>query len=167
MTKEVINIGSIIEKKLKALDRTPSWFAKMLSCDGSTVYRIFKKQTIDASELLRISLILKTNFFEYYTNRFMILSKDHHHSCEISATMSKEVIHIGSIIEKELKSLARTPTWFAKKLSRDPSTIFRLFKKESIDTSELLRISLILKTNFLEYYTNKFNHFVASSATLL
>ena len=81
--------------------------------------------------------------------------------------MTKEVIHIGSIIKKELKTQERSVTWFANKLSCDRSTIHRLFKKQSIDTSELCRISLILKTNFFECYYSQFDGFVATSATLL
>ena len=82
--------------------------------------------------------------------------------------MTKEVIHIGSLIEKELKTQERTVSWFAKKLSCDRSTIYRgIFQKQSIEASELFRISLILKTNFFEYYSSQYNNSAATFATLL
>ena len=62
----MIHIGNIIEKELHKQERTVTWLAKNLCCDRTNVYKIFKKQSIDTELLLRISLVMNVNFFEYY-----------------------------------------------------------------------------------------------------
>jgi len=64
------------------------------------------------------------------------------------------MIHIGKEIEKELREQERTVSWFAKKLCCDRSNIYKIFKKESIDTSLLQKISEILNRNFFSLYTS-------------
>ena len=54
------------------------------------------------------------------------------------------MIHIGELIEKELHRQERSVTWFANKLYCDRSNVYSIFKRQSIDTDLLLRISLIL-----------------------
>ena len=55
---------------------------------------------------------------------------------------------IGALIKEELIAQERTITWFAHKLYIDRSNVYRLFKKNSIDTDLLMRISLILEKDF-------------------
>ncbi len=56
---------------------------------------------------------------------------------------------IGSVIREELEHQERSVTWFARKLSCDRSNVYRIFQKHSIDTTLLMRISVILKRNFV------------------
>lgn len=56
--------------------------------------------------------------------------------------------HIGQSIKTELERQERGVSWFARKLACDRSNIYRLFKKESIDTFLLQRISHILQHDF-------------------
>lgn len=65
------------------------------------------------------------------------------------------MIHIGKIIECELKRQERTVSWFARKLYCDRSNVYDIFKRRSIDTELLLRISLILNYNFFALYDNE------------
>ena len=65
-----IHIGSLIKAELAKQERTISWFARKLYCDRSNVYDIFKRKSIDTELLLRISLILKRNFFLLYIDEF-------------------------------------------------------------------------------------------------
>ncbi|MBR2193656.1 MAG: XRE family transcriptional regulator [Bacteroidaceae bacterium] len=44
--------------------------AKELSCNRTKVYRIYEKSSIDISLLMRISTILKFNFFELFAQEF-------------------------------------------------------------------------------------------------
>ena len=61
-------------------------------------------------------------------------------------------IHIGKIIRKTLREQGRSVKWFAGQLPCDRTTAYKLFKKESIDTALLQRISEILNDNLFEYY---------------
>lgn len=56
--------------------------------------------------------------------------------------------HIGQLIEKELRHQERSVTWFAKQLCCERTNVYSIFKRETIDTHLLYRISLILKKNF-------------------
>lgn len=66
ITHVMIHIGKLIEKELRRQERSVSWFARKLYCDRSNVYDIFRRENIDADLLLRISMILNHNFFQYY-----------------------------------------------------------------------------------------------------
>lgn len=65
-------------------------------------------------------------------------------------------IHIGKLIENELKRQERTPTWLASKLYCCRTNIYKIFQKKSIDSDTLYRISIVLNHNFFEYYNNEF-----------
>lgn len=65
-----MHIGSLIEKELRKQERSVTWFARKLNCNRQNVYDIFKRSNIDAELLLRISLILRFNFFSYYYKEY-------------------------------------------------------------------------------------------------
>lgn len=62
----MIHIGSVIEKELRRQGQTATWFARELYCNRQNVYNIFKRKSIDTDLLMRISLVLHCNFFEYF-----------------------------------------------------------------------------------------------------
>lgn len=64
----MVHIGHLIEEELRKQERSVTWFANKLYCDRTNVYKIFKKQSIDTELLLRISNILKHNFFQHYNS---------------------------------------------------------------------------------------------------
>ncbi|MBR5455913.1 MAG: XRE family transcriptional regulator [Bacteroidaceae bacterium] len=64
----MIHIGSIIKKRFDEQGESVSWFAKQLCCDRTNVYSIFKRESIDTALLVKISTILKHDFFKYYSN---------------------------------------------------------------------------------------------------
>lgn len=66
------------------------------------------------------------------------------------------MIHIGQLIEAELHRQERSVTWFANKLYCDRTNVYSIFKRKSIDTELLLRISYILNHNFFSYYFSEF-----------
>lgn len=68
------------------------------------------------------------------------------------------MIHIGQIIEKVIHNQERSITWFSKKLYCDRTNVYSIFKRQSIDTELLLRISKILNHNFFDYYTEEFTN---------
>ena len=62
------------------------------------------------------------------------------------------MVHIGKLIEEELRRQERSVTWFADKLCCDRTNVYSIFKRQSIDTVLLLRISLVLHRNFFSVY---------------
>lgn len=65
---ESINIGKIICNELKNQGRTVTWFAKTLGINRIQCYRIFKSYSIDTITLLKISALLKVDFFKLYSD---------------------------------------------------------------------------------------------------
>ena len=63
------------------------------------------------------------------------------------------MIHIGQLIEAELIRQERTISWFAKKLCCDRTNVYSIFKRQSIDTELLLRISITLHYDFFALYS--------------
>lgn len=61
-------------------------------------------------------------------------------------------LHIGNLIKAELERQERTVSWFARKLNCDRSNVYKIFKRSTIDTELLLRISKILHYDFFELY---------------
>lgn len=62
------------------------------------------------------------------------------------------MVHIGKLIEEELRRQERSVTWFADKLCCERTNVYSIFKRQSIDTILLLRISLVLHRNFFSVY---------------
>lgn len=63
-------------------------------------------------------------------------------------------VHIGSIIKEELLRQGRTASWLAHVLYCDRSNVYKLFKKKSLDSDLLLRISEALQTDFFRCYSD-------------
>ena len=64
-----------------------------------------------------------------------------------------ELIHIGHIIQEELRVQGRTVTWFAQQLNLHRRACYRIFDNYSIDTQLLFRISQLLGRNFFTEYS--------------
>jgi len=65
-----MHIGNKIFEEVKRQGKTTVWLSKELSCDRTNVYRIYEKSSIDLSLLMRISNILKFNFFELLSEEY-------------------------------------------------------------------------------------------------
>lgn len=63
------------------------------------------------------------------------------------------MLHIGTLIQEELRRQKRSVSWFARKLFCDRTNVYDIFQRKSIDTELLLRISLILEHEIFRYYT--------------
>lgn len=66
-----------------------------------------------------------------------------------------EVIHIGSIIRRELRKKGKTNGWFAKAINVHPRTINKIFLKSVIDTGQLLQISRAMGVDFFKIYSEE------------
>ena len=67
------------------------------------------------------------------------------------------MIHIGRIIERELRRRRYSVKWLAAVLHCDRTNVYKLFRKNSIDTELLLRISEAMEHDFFRYYTDSLN----------
>ena len=60
-----MHIGNLIRERLKEDGKSVVWLARELGCHRTNVYNIFEKHSIDTNMLRRISIIMRTNFFDY------------------------------------------------------------------------------------------------------
>ena len=74
-----------------------------------------------------------------------------------------EMVHIGELIKSELNQQGRSASWLAKQLCCDRSNIYSIFKRQSIDTMMLMRISRVLNHNFFDVYCNDYKKSSATS----
>ena len=65
------------------------------------------------------------------------------------------MIHIGFETKSELARQERSVSWFARKLCCERTNVYSIFKRKSIDTDMLTRISRILQRNFFELYDDE------------
>ncbi|MBR4389165.1 MAG: XRE family transcriptional regulator [Prevotella sp.] len=63
---------------------------------------------------------------------------------------------IGEAIQQELHSQERSVAWFARKLNCNRQNVYDIFKRRTIDTELLMRISKVLNKNFFELYNREF-----------
>ncbi len=62
-----IHIGQIIRREMARQQRTVTWLARQIPCDRRSVYHIFSRKTLDSGLLLKLSLLLHTDFFSPYS----------------------------------------------------------------------------------------------------
>ncbi len=65
----------------------------------------------------------------------------------------EEQIHIGQIIQEELKRQGKTVTWLSQQLNISRTECYRIFHRKSTDTQTLYCISVLLGRDFFEEYT--------------
>lgn len=61
-------------------------------------------------------------------------------------------VHIGKKIQEALDNSSFTIVAFAKNIGLTRDGVYKIFKKESIDTEQLQKISKVLNHNFFQYY---------------
>lgn len=59
-------------------------------------------------------------------------------------------MHIGRLIESEFRRQGRRVSWLAGELNMVRVNVYDIFKRESIDTALLQRISRLLNHNFVQ-----------------
>lgn len=58
-------------------------------------------------------------------------------------------VHVGTLIQNELRKQGLTVNWLAAKIFCEKSNIYKLFRRKSIDLEQLMMISDALNHNFL------------------
>jgi len=74
-----IDIGVLINQKLKEKERSVAWLAKKIPCDRSNLYRMLQKPNISDHLLWRISKILEYDFFKHYSTDLQKNNKNNAH----------------------------------------------------------------------------------------
>ena len=75
-TADNLHVGQRIQEQLKKDQRSASWLARQIPCSRNHVYKLFKRPSLDGELLLRISVVMHFNFFQYYTASFLQAMKD-------------------------------------------------------------------------------------------
>ena len=65
-------------------------------------------------------------------------------------------IHIGHLIEAQLKADQRSASWLAREIGCSRNHVYKIFNKPSLDGDLILRISNAMNFNFFQYYTAEF-----------
>jgi DNA-binding Xre family transcriptional regulator len=71
MTETEINIGLEIRTLIDERGIKIKWLAEQVGCDNSNLGKMLKNNHIYPELLLKISIALKTNFFEQYYKAFL------------------------------------------------------------------------------------------------
>jgi len=61
-------------------------------------------------------------------------------------------IFIGKHIQDKMKEQGRSASWLARQLCCDRTNIYKIYRRKSIDTDVLQKISDLLGYNFFELY---------------
>lgn len=72
-----------------------------------------------------------------------------------TADNMSEPIHIGHIIQEELRAQGRSVAWLSRQLNTSRMACYRIFNSYSIDTQVLYRISELLERNLFEVYVER------------
>ena len=68
----------------------------------------------------------------------------------------KSNIHIGHLIQAQLKADQRSASWLAREIGCSRNHLYKVFRKSSLEGELLLSISLAMNFNFFQYYTAAF-----------
>lgn len=77
-----------------------------------------------------------------------------HYLCAIMN--EKENIHIGHLIQAQLKADKRSVGWLSREIGCTRNHVYKIFNKSSLDSDLIFRISKAMNFNFFQYYTAAF-----------
>ena len=77
-----------------------------------------------------------------------------HYFCAIMN--EKENIHIGHLIQAQLKADKRSVGWLSREIGCTRNHVYKIFNKPSLDSDLIFRISKAMNFNFFQYYTAAF-----------
>ena len=61
-------------------------------------------------------------------------------------------IHIGQLIQAQLKADQRSASWLAREIGCTRNHVYKIFNKSSLDSDLIFRISKAMNFNFFQYY---------------
>lgn len=78
---------------------------------------------------------------EIYSTLFLYL--------KTNTMATQETLHIGQMIKSVFDESGMTISEFARQIHLERTTVYSLFERQSVDSIQLAKISLVLKHNFL------------------
>ena len=69
----------------------------------------------------------------------------------------KENIHIGHLIQAQLKADHRSVGWLAREIGCTRNHVYKIFNKSSLDSDLIFRISKAMNFNFFQHYSAAVN----------
>ena len=69
---------------------------------------------------------------------------------------AKENIHIGHLIQAQLKADKRSVGWLSREIGCTRNHVYKIFNKASLDSDLIFRIAKAMNFNFFQYYTAMF-----------
>lgn len=66
-------------------------------------------------------------------------------------------IHMGDLVRKRMRALGLGPTTLAKKIDTTKQNVYGIFKRKTLDTGLLFKLSLVLEADFFLYYSKELN----------
>ena len=169
MQQEEFHIGGLIKKMMHEEGRSVPWLASKIQCNRRNIYDIFSRSSMDTAQLLKISIALKINFFAYYSDIYekKMNNKTEYVESNTLYLIPQGEIHIGSLIKKRFEEKERSVEWLAKNIGCQPRNIYDIFNnRTSMDTTQLLSISLTLSTNLFDYLSDIYKYTVSKQRTL-
>ncbi len=64
-------------------------------------------------------------------------------------------IHIGHLIQAQLKADKRSVGWLAREIGCTRNNVYKIFNKASLDSDLVFRVSKAMQFNFFRYYTEE------------
>ena len=118
------------------LDKTPISvvdFAKSINLTPNRAYKVFEKETIDTAQLQAISKVLKHDFFSYYEQSMLSLTKeiklDYGHATKLEvADLAKAILKLTEIIERIEEQLPNLKSELIKKTKINKKYAKKLFR---------------------------------------
>lgn len=67
MGKTYIHIGKEIQAELLRQGHSVPWLSQQLGCNRTNIYNIFERTSVNTDLLVKISIVLKKDFFAFYS----------------------------------------------------------------------------------------------------
>ena len=71
-----MHIGEKIKEELKKQGKNPRWLSEQIPCERTNAYKILKREDLDTSLLMRISVALHHNFFKDLSEEYDFLKEE-------------------------------------------------------------------------------------------
>lgn len=109
-----IHIGSIIKTRARAIRLGPTELGSRIETSKQNVYGIFKRKSIDTELLIKISVALDHDFFQYLSRS---LNGDIQRSSDLGKS-TKPAATKNHLVERENEYLRRINTLLEEKVAR-------------------------------------------------
>jgi hypothetical protein len=96
-----VHIGKKVEEVVKKAGLTAIRFSKLMNMTRDGAYKIFAKEIIDTDQLNKISVVLKHDFFKYFSDELQMVQdpKD-----PFGFATKEELNSLGKSLEKSLEN---------------------------------------------------------------